>query len=80
MLVYDMNRKDYIYIGLPKNINLKFKQGQEVLIYLSYDACTMDSYPPSISSIFIKNIKILKEVSNTKILEEYNTKKQERNV
>lgn len=81
MLVYDMNRKDYINIGLPKNINLKFKQGQEVIIYLSHDACTMDSYPPVISSIFIKKIKILKEDdsnSSNRIIQEYNIQKQER--
>ncbi len=81
MLVYDMNRKDYISIGLPQNINLKFKPGQEVRIDLSYDTCIMDSNPPIIDSIFIKKIKIVKKDSSNSsniIVQEYNTQKQER--
>lgn len=81
MLVYDMNRKDYISIGLPQNINLKFKPGQEVRIDLSYDTGIMDSSPPMITSIFIKKIKIVKEDSSNSsniIVQEYNTQKQER--
>lgn len=78
ILVFDINRTEYVYIGLPKSINFKFKPGQEVLIHLSYNTCTTLTSPASINSQFIKKIKIIKENSNTQILEDYNTKKQER--
>lgn len=67
ILVYDVNRRECISIGLPKNINLNFKQGQEVIIYLSYNTCTEYTSPASISSVFIKKIKIIKEDSTTQI-------------
>lgn len=78
VLVYDMKRKEYIYVGLLKNTNLKFKQGQELIIYLLDNTCIEHTAPTSIDSQFIKKIKIIKEDSNTQILETYNTQKQER--
>ena len=78
ILVYEEDKKTLTDIGLPENINLKFKPGQEVIIYLSYDTVIMDSYPASINSEFIKKIKIIKENANNEIVEKYNTQKQER--
>lgn len=75
IFVYDLNRKEYKAIDLPKNINLKFKLGQEVIIHLSYDTCK-EGYDGTIKSKFIKKIKIIKENGNTKIVEDYNTLKQ----
>ncbi len=76
IFVYDLNRREYKNIYLPKNINLKFKLGQEVRIHLSYDACKEGSYDGRINSEFIKKIKIIKENGNTQIVEDYNTLKQ----
>lgn len=76
--VYEEDKKTITTIILPENINLKFKPGQEVRVYLSYNTVIMDTYPASIDSEFIKKIKIIKENGNTQIVEEYNTQKQER--
>lgn len=76
--VFDINKEEYISIGLPKSINLKFKPGQEVRIYIANNTLITYSYPKSISSIFIKRIKIIKEDGNPQIVEEYNTIRQER--
>lgn len=78
ILVYEEKSKTLTDIGLPQNINLKFKLGQEVRIYLSYDACITLTYPASIDSKFIKKIKIISKDGNTQIVEDYNTQKQER--
>lgn len=61
-----MNAKDEspYYIYLPTDINLQFKQGQEIMIYCKYHTIIEDTYPASISNKYIKNIKILKEKSN----------------
>lgn len=67
ILVMDKKDKSLIFIGLPKDINLHFEQDQEVLIYLTYDTVIQMSYPASINSNFIKNIRVLKEKSNTEI-------------
>lgn len=78
ILVYEEDKKTLTYIGLPENINLKFKLGQEVRVYLVPNTFIEESYPRSIRSIFIKKIKIIKEDGNTQIVEEYNTQKQKR--
>ncbi len=78
ILVYEENKKTLTSIGLPENINLKFKPGQEVRVYLLPNTFIEEAYPRSINSIFIKKIKIIKEDGNTQIVEEYNTQKQER--
>lgn len=69
ILVYEEKNRTLTSISLPKNINLKFKPGQEVIIYLSANTCITLSYPASIDSIFIKKIKIIKEDGNTQIVE-----------
>lgn len=69
ILVYEENKKTLTSIGLPENINLKFKQGQEVRVYLLPNTVIEDTYPGSINSIFIKKIKIIKEDGNTQIVE-----------
>ena len=76
--VFDINKEEYISIGLPKSINLKFKPGQEVRIYIANNTLITYSYPNSISYIFIKRIKIIKEDGNPQIVEEYNIIRQER--
>lgn len=69
ILVYEENKKTLTSIGLPENINLKFKPGQEVRVYLLPNTVIEDTYPGSINSIFIKKIKIIKEDGNTQIVE-----------
>ena len=80
ILVYEEDKKTLTYIGLPENTNLKFKPGQVVIIYLSYNTCTVGSYPAQIESEFIKKIKIIKEDSIDKIedtIKQLTTRKQE---
>lgn len=67
ILVMDKKDKSLTYIGLPKHIDLQFKQGQEVIIYLAYNTIIQTTYPASINSNFIRNVKILKEKSNIEI-------------
>lgn len=70
ILVYEEDKKTLTYIGLPENINLKFKPRQEVRIYLlPYTVINM-TYPGSIDSKHIKKIKIIKENTNNEIVEE----------
>lgn len=69
ILVYEEKNKALTSISLPKNINLKFKPGQEVIIYLSANTFITQTYPASIDSIFIKKIKIIKDDGNTQIVE-----------
>lgn len=69
ILVYEENKKTLTSIGLPENINLKFKPGQEVRVYLLPNTVIEEAYPGSINSIFIKKIKIIKEDGNTQIVE-----------
>lgn len=70
ILVYEEDKKTLTYIGLPENINLKFKPRQEVRIYLlPYTVINM-TYPGSIDSEHIRKIKIIKENTNNEIVEE----------
>lgn len=64
LLVIDVKDKTPYHIGLPTDINLQFKQGQEIMIYHKCDMIVELSYPSSISSKYIKKVKILKEKSN----------------
>lgn len=69
ILVYEEDKKTLTYIGLPENINLKFKPRQEVRIYLlPYTVINM-TYPGSIDSKHIRKIKIIKENTNNEIVE-----------
>lgn len=69
ILVYEEDKKTLTYIGLPENINLKFKPRQEVRIYLlPYTVINM-TYPGSIDSKHIRKIKIIKENANNEIVE-----------
>lgn len=69
ILIYEEDKKTLTYIGLPENINLKFKPRQEVRIYLlPYTVINM-TYPGSIDSKHIRKIKIIKENANNEIVE-----------
>lgn len=63
-----MNIKDEgLYnISIADN-SLKFKKGQEILVYCKYDSFIEQTNPASIKSEDIKKIKILKEKSNIEI-------------
>lgn len=66
LLVIDVKDKSPYYIGLPTDVNLQFKQGQEIMVYCKYTNIINDTYPASISNKSIKKVKILKEKSNTR--------------
>ena len=70
ILVYEEDKQTLTYIGLPENINLKFKPRQEVIIYILPNTWIEATYPGSIDSEFIKKIKIIKENTNNEIVEE----------
>lgn len=67
LLVMDEKDRSLLNIDLPKDINLQFEEGQEVLIYFTYDTVILSTYPGFIDSEFIKNIKILNNKSNIEI-------------
>lgn len=69
MLVYEEDKETLTLVGIPKDINLEFKPGQEVRIYLVNNTLITYSYPRSIYSSFIKRIKIIKDEENTQIVE-----------
>lgn len=58
------------YVAIPKDNNLQFKKGQEVLVEqrINNDIVTQ-TYPGSIESENVKNIKIVKEKSKIEIPE-----------
>lgn len=69
LLVIDVKDKSPYYIALPTDINLQFKQGQEIMVYFKYvspaeSGTIADSYPASIYNKYIKDVKIIKEKSN----------------
>lgn len=64
LFVIDVKDKSPYYIGLPTDINLQFKQGEEIMVYCKYNTIIQQTYPGSISNQYIKKIKILKEKSN----------------
>ncbi len=70
VLIMDVKDESPLYIGLPENVNLQFKEGQEVIVYLGYNTVIIETYPGSIDSQFIKNVKIIKEKSNIRVPEE----------
>lgn len=70
ILIYEEDKKTLKYIGLPENINLKFKPRQEVRIYLLPYTVIYETYPGSIDSEHIRKIKIIKENTNNEIVEE----------
>lgn len=67
ILVMDVKDKSLLNIGLPKDNNLQFEEGQEVLIYFTYYTIIQESYPASINKEFIKKVRILKDKSNIEI-------------
>ena len=69
ILVYQEDEKTLMYIGLPENIDLKFKPRQEVRIYLLPYTIINMTYPGSIDSKHIRKIKIIKENANNEIVE-----------
>lgn len=64
LFVMDIKTKTPYYIGLPENMNIQFKDGQEIIVYFNCPIIIQESYPASISSEFVKTVKILKEKSN----------------
>lgn len=67
LLVIDKKNKQPYYISLPPDINLQFKQGQEIKIYFKLTGANIEqTYPISINSQNIKKIKILKNKSDTR--------------
>lgn len=70
ILVYEEDKKTLTYIGLPENINLKFKPRQEVIIYILPNTWIEETYPGAIDSKHIRKIKIIKENTNNEIVEE----------
>lgn len=70
ILIMDVKDESPLYIGLPENVNLHFKEGQEIIVYLEYNTVIIETYPGSIDSQFIKDVKIRKEKSNIRVPEE----------
>lgn len=70
ILIMDVKDESPLYIGLPENVNLEFKEGQEVIVYLEYNTVIIETYPGSIDSEYVKNVKIVKEKSNVQVPEE----------
>lgn len=70
ILIMDVKDESPLYIGLPENVNLHFKEGQEIIVYLEYNTVIIETYPGSIDSQFIKDVKIRKEKSNVQVPEE----------
>lgn len=61
----DETQSNLYNIEISNNNN--FKQGQEIIVYYKYNTIIEDSYPSQIKKYYIKNIEILKEVSDVKI-------------
>ncbi len=70
ILIMDVKDETPLYISLPDNINVQFKEGQEVIVNITYDTVIELTYPGSIGSEFIKDVKIVKEKSNIQVPEE----------
>lgn len=62
--VMDTKTESLYYVDIPENIDIQFKDGQEIIIYYNNNAIIEDSYPASISSKYVKSVNVLKEKSD----------------
>lgn len=69
IFVMNVKNKEPLYIHLPKDTNLKFEKGQEVIVFCIYGGASFGTYPKTITSESIKEIKIIKKDSNIQIPE-----------
>lgn len=67
LTVMDIKDEGLYIIFLPDDINLQFKQGQEIVINCKYGTIIEQSLPASIREQYIEKIKIIKEKSNVEI-------------
>ena len=67
LTLMDVKDEGLYRITMPTTNNMQFKQGQEILLYLNYDAIIELTNPASINSRDIKKIRILKEKSNVEV-------------
>lgn len=69
IFVMNVQNKEPLYIHLPENTNLKFEKGQEIIVSCIYGGASFGTYPKTITSESIKEIKIIKKYSDIQIPE-----------